>query len=182
MPDDFTSARCLPWLTSRTDVRTAGDPEPVAPGVTVVRGRLRLPWAGRLKFAGFASLVASLLVLMAAARPPRAADQPQDGAVVRTTGLGLGGFALGALALGRRVDRGAPGVSILCMAAGADRREQDLAALAADARARMSAGAYPEGHVWMVSETELPAASQARARELGVRVFFTDRAGRIVEA
>lgn len=183
MSDEFATQRCLPWLTTRDDVRVIGAPEPVAPGVALLRGRLRPPWSLRLKFAGLVSLVASLLVMMGAARPPRAEGQPRGpSSLVRGAEVGLGALGLGAFALGRRLDRSAPGVSILCMAAGADRREPGLDALAADARRRLSADSWPEGPVWMISEHEPAAAARDRARELGLRVFFPDRAGRIHEA
>jgi hypothetical protein len=182
MSDDFATTRCLPWLTTRDDVRVVGEPEPVAPGVAVLRGRLRPLWALRLKFAGFAALVASLLVMMGAARPARAEGQPKGpSTAVRAVELGLGGLGLGAFAVGRRLDRTAPGVSILCLA-GAAARDPALAQLSADARRRLSAEPWPEGPVWMISDAEPSLAARTSARELGLRVFFTDRAGRIVEA
>lgn len=182
MSDDFASTRCIPWLISRAEVRVDGAPEPVGPGAALLRGRLRLPRAARFKFGGFAALVTALLVLMGASRPARAEGQTADHTVARSTGYALGGLGVGAIALGRRFDRGAPGVSILCLAAGADLRPAGVEALAAGARERMSAAPWPEGPVWMISQVEPPLDSRARARELGLRVFFTDRAGRIVEA
>jgi hypothetical protein len=180
---DFATARCLPWLSHRDDIRVVGAPEPVAPGVDLLRARVRPPWAVRFKFAGFLSLVAALLVMMGAARPAQAdARAKPTSAAVRGVELGLGGLGLGAFAVGRRLDRSAPGVSILCLGAGADRRDPGLDTLTRAARARMSAESWPEGPVWMIAEGEPTAAARAQARELGVRVFFTDGAGRVREA
>lgn len=178
---DFATARCLPWLSHRDDIRVVGDPESVAPGVDLVRARVRPPWAVRFKFAGFLSLVAALLVMMGAARPAQAdARAKPTSAAVRGVEIGLGGLGLGAFALGRRLDRSAPGVSILCLGAG--RNDDGLDALARSARARMSAESWPEGPVWMIAEGEPTTAAKADARQHGLRMFFTDRAGRVHEA
>lgn len=180
---DFATARCLPWLSNRDDIRVVGAPEPVAPGVDLLRARVRLPWAVRFKFAGFLSLVAALLVMMGASRPAQADARAQPtSAAVRGVEIGLGGLGLGAFAVGRRLDRSAPGVSILCLGGAADRRDPGLAALAEAAHSRMSAESWPQGPVWMIAEGEPTPAARTEARELGLRVFFTDAAGRVREA
>lgn len=180
MSKTFANDRCIPWLISQAEVRVDGEPEQVAPAVHALRARTRPPSAFRLKFAGLIALFAASIAFMAGARPARAEGAPQAPSVRPTVGVALGGLGLGALALGRRLDRTAPGVSILCVGSAALLGEHELTTLAAGARRRLADISWPEGHVWMISEAPLAPTLRARAGALGVRCF-APVAGRITE-
>lgn len=181
MSTSFAHDRCVPWLITQAEVRVEGEPERLGPGVELLRGRVRRPFAFGSKFAGLIGLFAAAIAFMAGVRPVRAeGGAPQGPSVATYVGGALGGFGLGAIALGRRLERGAPGVSILCLAGGPALSEPELSSLADGARRRLGDIAYPEGHVWIVSEAALTPDLRARAGALGVRCF-SPVAGRIAE-
>lgn len=180
MPTSFAHDRCVPWLASQVEVRVLGEPEPVAPAVHALRGRVRSQHALRLKFLGLALLFAASIAFMASARPARADGGPQGPAVRPSLGVGLGGLGLGAFALGRRFDRSAPGLAVLCVGGAALLDARELTDLAAGARRRLADISWPEGHVWMITEARLAPDLRARAAALGLRCF-APVAGRIAE-
>lgn len=180
MRTSFASDRCLPWLTSQAEVRVEGDAAELAPGVELLRGRVRSPSAFRVKFAGVVGLFAAAVAFMAGARPARADAAAQGPAIATSAGAALGGLSVGAFALGRRLDRSAPGVSILCVAGSVPLAARDLSSLADGARRRRADMTWPEGHVWMITETALAPDLRARAGALGLRCF-SPVGGRIAE-
>lgn len=181
MSKSFSGERCVPWLYSQAGVRVEGDPKTVAPAVDEVRARVPRRAALGLKFGGMVGLFASAMVLMAGARPAKAEGAPAPTASVRTVaGYSLGALSIGAFAFGRRLDRTAPALAVLCAARGAQLDDHQLAALAGDARKRLADASFPEGQVWLISETPLAGEHKAQADALHVRCFAPVQ-GRIVE-
>ena len=181
MSKTFSGDRCVPWLYSQAGVRVEGEPRSVAPAVDEVRARVPRKAALGLKFGGMAGLFAAAMVLMAGARPARAEGEPAPAASVRAmTGYALGGLSIASFAVGRRLDRSAPALAVLCAARGAELDDHQLAALAGDARKRLADAAFPEGQVWLISEAPLAAEPRAEAAALKVRCFAPVQ-GRIVE-
>src|SRR5690606_16364906 len=88
-----------------------------------------------------------------------------------TTGAVLGAASVGAFTVGRRMDRSAPALAVLCAGRDAVLDEQQLAALTSGARKRLADASWPEGQVWLVSERMLPAVRLAQACAVKVRCF-----------
>ncbi|MDC0718772.1 hypothetical protein [Nannocystis bainbridge] len=181
MSKSFSGDRCVPWLYSQAGVRVEGEPKPVAPAVDEVRGRVPRRAALGLKFGGMAGLFAAAMALMAGARPAKAEGPVSQAASVRAiAGYTLGGLSIASFAIGRRLDRTAPALAILCAARGAELTDHQLAALAGDARKRLTDASFPDGQVWLISEAPLADGQKAEADALKVRCFAPVQ-GRIVE-
>lgn len=181
MSSSFSADRCVPWLFSQAGVRLEGEPCSVAPAVDQIRGRIPRRSALGLKFAGFAGLFTAAIVMMAGARPARAEATTSAVPSIRSTaGIVIGAASVGAFAAGRRMDRSAPAIAVLCAGRDAVLDEHQLAALAGGARKGLAESSWPEGQVWLVSEAPLGAARLAQAGALEVRCFAPVN-GRITE-
>jgi hypothetical protein len=181
MSKSFSGERCVPWLYSQAGVRVEGEPQAVAPAVDEVRARVPRRAALGLKFGGMVGLFAAAMALMAGARPAKAeASAPQTTSVRSIAGYTLGGLSIAAYATGRRLDRSAPALAVLCAAKGAELDDHQLAALAGDARKRLTDESWPEGHVWLISEAPLSPERRHQADALHIRCFAPVQ-GRIAE-
>ncbi|MBZ5710574.1 hypothetical protein [Nannocystis pusilla] len=176
----FTRERCIPWLFSQARVRLDEEPEQVAPSVDGLRARIPRPAAIGLRFTGLASLFAAAVVLMSGSRPARAEGEATSASGRTITGYTLGGLGLGALVVGRRMGRNAPGLAVLCAGREADLEPGAMTALIGAARGRMAQTSWPEGQVWLISEAPLSDERKAHAAGLKVRCF-TPVNGRITE-
>lgn len=177
----FAADRCIPWLFSQAGVRVEDDPRPVAPAVEAVRARIPRRSAFRLKFAGVVGLFSAAIAFMAGARPATAQAAPTAAVSLRPAiGFALGGVSVGAFAIGRRLERTSPALTVLCAARGADLDDARLDALAGDARKRLAEESWPDGQVWLVSEAPLAADRRAHAAALNLRCFAPIQ-GRITE-
>jgi hypothetical protein len=175
----FAADRCVPWLFSSAGVRVEGDPQPVAPAVAAIRARIPHRSGFRLKFAGVLGLFFAAIAFMTGIRPAEAGSSRAS--LGPAVGFGLGGFSVGAIAIGRRLERTSPALTVLCAGRGADLDDPTLADLVGDARKRLAEESWPEGHVWLISEAPLAADSRARAEALEVRCFTPVRGGAIAE-
>ncbi|HEY8376899.1 MAG TPA: hypothetical protein VIK91_10445 [Nannocystis sp.] len=180
MSKSFTRDRCIPWLFSGNGVAVDGEPREVASDVDVLRARLPNPRAFRLSLAGGAGLFLAAILLMIASRPARSDGPARSSAPVATAGYVVGGTSIGLFALGRRASRNAPALAVLCAGREATLDDAALQGLAESARKSLVERSYPEGQIWLVTETPLSADRKARASELGMRCF-APVSGRIVE-
>lgn len=167
----FTRERCIPWLSSRIEVRLDDDPHEVAPDIDRLRARLPGRVAAALRRSGALGLFVAAIVLLASARPERDGAAASHASGWIAAGGALGGLSLGALVVSRRLGRHAPALAILCAGRRADLRATPLAALVGDVRDKNPAPPPARGLVWLISEQPLPHDGQARARELAVRSF-----------
>lgn len=174
----FTRERCIPWLCARVPVDD--EPQEVALSVDELCARIPRRAARGLRWSGALGLVAAAVVLLTAARPARADSSGARPSARSVAGYTLGGLGLGALAASRRLHRSSPGLAVLCAGRDADLDPGSLAALVKTARARLSETAWPEGHVWLISERPLTADRRAHAAALQVRCFVAVN-GRITE-
>jgi hypothetical protein len=174
----FTRERCMPWLCAR--IPLDDEPQEVALSVDELCARLPRRGARGLWISGLLGLAAAAVVLLTAAGPARAESTGPGPSVRLLAGYTLGGLGVGALAVSRRLHRNAPGLAVLCAGRDADLDPTRLTALVKTARARLSETAWPEGHVWLISERPLSAERKAHAAALQVRCFVAVD-GRITE-
>lgn len=180
MPEPFVTRRCLPWLR-RAGVRLEGAPLPVGPDLYTLRGRRLPPSSLRLRIAGGLVCLLAALTYLTGTRLADARDPASGTALAGTALAGTAGLAgLVALAWGRRLERGAAAIEIVCLGRCAAVSDRDLVKLAAGARKHLADETYPPGQVWMISETDLSPDRRALAGELGLRCFVG--AGEIREA
>jgi hypothetical protein len=180
MSKSFAGERCVPWLFSQAGVRVEGEPQAVAPGVEAVRARIPQRGAVACKFGGIAGLFVAAVVLMAGSRPARAEAPSSASTVQSAAGYTIGGLSIGAFAVGRRLDRSAPALAVLCAGRDAALDERLVAELTGAARKRLADESWPDGQVWLISEAPLAPGAQAQAQAQKVRCF-TPVQGKIVE-
>lgn len=180
MSRTFTRERCIPWLCSQAGVRLEDEPQEIARAVDELHGRLRHRATLGLRFAGAVGLLAAALTMLTGSRRGRDETDLAHSSVRVLTTCALGGLGIAALLLGRRLERSAPALAILCAGRDADLDFAPLEDLVDDARSRMSASTCPKRQVWLISEVALSSDCKADAAALQVRCFAPVN-GRITE-
>jgi hypothetical protein len=171
MSRTFTRERCIPWLCSQAGVRLEDEPQEVARAVDELHGRLRHRATLGLRFAGVVGVLAAALALLTGGSRRGRDEELAQSTARMITCCALGSLGVAALLLGRRLERTAPALAILCAGREADLDVAPLAELVDGARDRMSDTTCPERQIWLVSEVPLSSECKADADALLVRCF-----------